>query len=67
MKVCVYRTSDFDDTKIREFDHLEDCIETLRNEVGQSMKFVVYRPKDEWENGYGLADYAVEIYDDYRE
>ena len=66
MKCYIFRTSDFhDEGQLKEYDHLEDCINELKRETSE-YEFIVstkcYRTQE-----IGDYDYEVEIYDDYRE
>ena len=71
MKIWVFSTSrGYTKGALREFDGLQDCIETLRKETKPDMTFVVqpsWYPFSVCDDEDESAEYAVEIYDDYRE
>ena len=68
LKIWVYRTTDqlVSNGRVREFESLEKCIETLEKETGET-QYVILRP-NEWQD-YIPNDVkmVVEIYDWYRE
>ena len=67
MKIYVRRTSDGFPLRgnVREFESLEECINTLERETGEE-EYVVSRPTH-WNGVPEGAEIVVEIYDDYRE
>ena len=68
MKIFVHKTSGWiKDGCVREFESLEQCLETLEHETGER-EYVVENWKDSWvEGSTPEADWVVEIYDGLRE
>lgn len=68
MKIYVRRTSDgfpLRGNNVREFESLEECINTLECETGEE-EYVVSKPAH-WNGIPEGVERVVEIYDDYRE
>ena len=65
MDIYVYRTSEVLGS-IRQFDNLDECIETLEKET-HNESYVVGKVPSYYKDIAKDAAWLVEIYDDYRE
>ena len=71
MKVYVNRSSNgFNDGNVREYDSLENCVETLLETEdfhGWSHELIIAKPDDITPDIGKDCKYTVEIYDSWRE
>ena len=65
MDIYVYRTSK-EEGSIRQFNSLEECINTLIKETNNN-EYVISKPPSYFRHVTENTKWLVEIYDDYRE